>query len=141
MKKRRIIKKFLIIIVSLLFLLSAYAMLSSNKMESVLLSKLNLAEFRVALGFINLIIVVCLWMKKTRQIGILIATAYLGGAIVSELSMGDSGFIPGIMTLILWIIHKLDVWDCSCGTCDTCVIKDSARNSKLSEDPRITSFQ
>jgi hypothetical protein len=120
MKKRRIIKKILIIIVSLIFLLSAYAMLSSNQIEIDLLTELNLLDYRIALGFINLIIVVSLWIKKTRQIGILVATAYLGGAIASELSIGDSGLIPGVIILTLWIIHKLDSWSCSCGTCATC---------------------
>ena len=77
-----------------------------------------------ALGIIDLIIAASLWNMRTRRIGVLIGTAYLGGAIASELSLGGTGVIPGIAMLFLWIIHKIDLRkDCSCGVCDSCVVK------------------
>ncbi len=125
MKKRRIIKKILITIVSLIFVLSSYAMFSSNKMQVELLKELNLLDYRIALGFISAIIALSLWIKKTRQIGILVATAYLGGAVASEFSLDGSGLIPSITILILWIIHKLDIRHCTCGVCTSCATKNT----------------
>lgn len=125
MKKRRIVKKILITIVSLIFIISSYAMLSNNKMQIELLQDLNLLDYKTALGFISAIIALSLWVKKTRQIAILVATAYLGGAVASEFSLGGSGLIPSIVILILWIIHKLDMRPCSCGTCASCTQKNT----------------
>lgn len=94
--------------VSVLFVLSAYTILSGNKAQMELLGELNLSSYATALGITNLVIVLSLWIKKTRYIGVFIGTAYLGGAIASELSIGDSGLVPALTMLLIWLIQKID---------------------------------
>ena len=106
-----------------MFVMSAYTKFSSNKTIVDMLAKLNLSDYKNALGIIDLVIGLSLWTKPTRRIGIMIGTAYLGGAIASELSLGGTGLIPSACILILWIIQKLDVRKCSCGVCDSCLKK------------------
>jgi hypothetical protein len=108
MKKRDLFKTVLMLIVSALFLMSAYSILSSNKVQIELLENLNLINYRVALGFINIVIVLSLWIKRTRYIGISVGTAYLGAAIASELFMGDAGLIPGLTLIMIWVIQRID---------------------------------
>lgn len=105
---KKLFKGFLIIVVSILFLLSAYSMLSGNKAELELLSELGLSAYGKALSFISIVIAISLWIKKTRYIAVFVGTAYLGGAIASELSIGDIGLIPGLTMLALWIIWRMD---------------------------------
>ena len=127
MKASHIIKVILSAILSILFLLSAYVALSSSEVSLSVFEKLHLLAYKNALGVIDIIIALSLWNKKTRSIGILVGTAYLGGAIASELSSGSTGVIPAILLIILWVMYKIDLRKkCSCGVCDTCVIKVAA---------------
>ncbi len=124
MKKARIGRIILSSIVSIIFLLAAYSKFSSAPAEIVMLEKIHLLDYRVALGCIDIILALSLWNKKTRSIGVLIGSAYLGAAIASELSLGGTGVIPGILLLMLWGIHKIDLRkNCSCGVCDDCIVK------------------
>jgi hypothetical protein len=124
MKASRIIKFAFISIISIILLLSAYVALNSSEASISLFQKLHLLTYKNALGLIDIIIALALWSKKTRDIGILIGSAYLGGAIASELSSGGTAVMPAILLLMLWIIHKIDLRKkCSCGVCDTCVVK------------------
>lgn len=82
-------------------------MLSGNQAEMRILTSLSLMPYRITIGLLCIAIVLSLWNKNTRTFGVLIGSAYLGGAIVSELSLGDSGFFPGIALLLLWTIMFL----------------------------------
>lgn len=121
MKKRIILKRILIILLSVLFVMSAYTKFSSEKSVVDMLTKLNLLNYKNALGSIDIIVALSLWTKKTRRIGIMIGTAYLGGAVASEFSLGGTGLIPGLCILLLWIIQKIDLWNCTCGKCKSCL--------------------
>lgn len=125
MKKHIIFQKILIILLSLIFAMSAYSKFSSNESIVEMLTKLNLVDYKNALGVIDIIIALSLWTKKTRSIGIMIGTAYLGGAIASEFSLGGTGLVPALCILALWVIQKIDLWDCNCGKCETCIKKSS----------------
>ena len=109
MMKRQLLKFFLVIIVSIVFSISAYTILSGNKAQASLLVELGLSNYALVLGLINILIIFSLWSRKTRYIGIFVGTAYLGGAIASELSIGNTGFAPILTMFILWAIKKLDV--------------------------------
>lgn len=106
--KRKVFRIILTAIISALFLMSAYAMLSGNKAETAILTNLNLLLYRKTIGLLCITITLSLWNKGTRTFGILIGSAYLGGAIVSELSLGDTGFFPGVTLLALWTIWLLN---------------------------------
>ncbi len=131
MKKRRILKWILIVLVSVLFVMSAYTKFVSDKTIVEMLEKLNLSDYKNALGIIDLIIGLSLWNRTTRRIGIMVGTAYLGGAIASEFSLGGTGLIPALCILALWIIQKIDSWSCSCGKCNTCIKRTTMPASNI----------
>lgn len=83
-------------------------MLSSANAEIELLTELGLLNYRVALGFTSILVALSLWNRTARSIGIFVGVAYLGGALASELSLGDSGLIPAVSIAMLWVIARLD---------------------------------
>lgn len=106
--------------------MSAYGKLTGDAMSTQMLASLHLEAFRVALGLTAIVIALGLIFQSTRNISILIGTAYLGGAMAAEFSLGGLGVVPGIAMLALWIIQKLN-WlsmkhgsRCGCGICNNC---------------------
>ncbi len=82
-------------------------MLSGAERQIEILTELNFLNYRITIGLINIVIALSLWSKKTRYMGVFLGTAYLGGAIASELSIGDAGLVPGLTMLLLWVIQKI----------------------------------
>lgn len=67
------------------------------------LEKANLIQH---LHFISITAIVCglaLLIPLTRQLGILLATAYWGGAIVAHLTYNDSFAMPVTFLFVLWL--------------------------------------
>ncbi len=122
----RIIKIVLIGIVAALFLMSAYGKLTGAPMAVEMLETLKLQDFRIALGSIGIVIALGLICRPTRNIAVLVGTAYLGGAMAVEFMLGSNGVIPGVVILALWIIQKLNWLSmkhgkvCGCGICTNC---------------------
>lgn len=118
MQKHNVVKKILISIVSLVFLMAAYSKLSGNPMAVQMLETLNIGGLRIGLGVIDIILALTLWWKETRTIGILIATSYFGAALMAELFLGAKGIAPGVLSLMLWVVFKIDSWHPSmCAQC------------------------
>ena len=135
-KSRKIIRIILLVLVSVAFLMSAFGKLSGSEQEIGLFTALNLPDFRVAAGLINIIIVLTLWWRPTRNIGTLIASSYLGAAILASLMLApESAFIPGLVLLAVWVVAKFshpchycsdqNHCHCNCETCKTCGRNDS----------------
>lgn len=118
MQKQNVIKKILIGLITLAFLMSAYSKLASDPKMVEMLSMLNISGLRVGLGIIEIIIALTLWWRETRTIGALIGTSYLGAAIMAELYLGSKGIAPGVLSLLLWTVLKIDLWQPSmCSQC------------------------
>lgn len=124
MKKQSIIASILFYGIALLFISSAWSKLAGGPMVVAMFSSLNIEAYRIALGVIEIIIAAALCWKPLRTVGTLIATGYLGGAIMATLVLGMAPFMPGAVLVSLWIAYKLDMWvswfHCGCGTCKTC---------------------
>lgn len=118
MQKQNGIKKILIGILSLAFLMGGYSKLAGDPKVLEMFDLLNISGLRIGLGIIEIIIALTLWWKETRTIGALIGTSYLGAAIMAELYLGSKGIAPGILSLLLWTVLKIDLWQPSmCSQC------------------------
>ena len=124
MKKQSIIATVLFALISVIFLMSGYQKLAGGLSVRMMFGSMNIAAYRIPLGIIEFIIVPTLLWKPLRTVGTLIATGYLGGAIMTTLVLGMSPVAPGAIIVVLWIAYKLDRWvswmHCDCGTCSWC---------------------
>lgn len=65
----------------------------------------NLAEWRVPIGVVELVTGVLLLIPRTHSLGLLLGSAYLGGAIATHLQQGEAmeSISPAIVLAMLWI--------------------------------------
>jgi hypothetical protein len=55
------------------------------------------------LGIIEIGSYILYWIPRTRVLGALLLTAYLGGAVATHVHMGDGNFpVPIIVAVLLW---------------------------------------
>jgi DoxX-like family len=101
-KSTRIISIVLLAIPSVILVLSAIGKLSANKNVVQTFGKTGLRDYIAILGVTELLLVVLLWIPKTRNIGFFLACSYLGGAMSFELS---AGHFPSssIFLIVIWI--------------------------------------
>lgn len=67
------------------------------------LEKANLIQHLIFISVTAIVCGIALLVPQTRQAGILLATAYWGGAIVAHLTYNDSFVMPGSFLAILWL--------------------------------------
>ena len=119
----KIVQRILLVIISVVFLVSAAGKLMATPEVLSMLETFNLSGYHLALGAIDMIIVLSLILQKTRYIGVMVASGYLGGAIALMLSTGSLPIMPGIVLLLVMVVGKIQLWRsrgaCECGTC-TC---------------------
>ena len=101
-KTTRIISLVLMILISLSLVMSGVMKLMGGKQVVEGLTKIGLGNYITLLGIIELVSVALLFIPKTYNLGFLLITAYLGGAISIELA---SGQVPSasIFMAILWV--------------------------------------
>ena len=69
-------------------------MLDRMGISADLLSRIGVVEIAVAILFL---------IPRTSFIGAILITAYLGGAIMTHLRVGDSWFFPIILGVFMWV--------------------------------------
>lgn len=113
-----------LVIVSLMLALGVYTKLSMHPAAIELFNRLNLAPFMRAFGWVQLIILVCLWWKPLRILGTLLASAYFGAGAIMMLALGESAFMSTLCLVLVMVIHKCTWWSlwrhgwhCGCKTC------------------------
>lgn len=123
--KRDTIKNILFVIVSGIFILSAIGKFTGREAIVTLFSNAGMSDYMIRFALIQLIVVACLWYKPLRSLGVLVASAFLGGVIVMMMKIDYSALSAGITLLMLWTAYKLEWWgywnhyneSCSCGWC------------------------
>jgi len=129
MKPRIIIKNILFTLVGAVILYSAIGKLTHRETLVSLFSPLNMADVMVRIGIVQLIIVGCLAYKPLRSLGVLIASAFLGGMIFMMVATENNPLSAVLTLLMLWVAYKLEWWGywnhytesqdkCGCGWCD-----------------------
>lgn len=122
---RHIIKKTLFTLVSIIFLLSAVGKFAGREAIVTLFTDAGMTDYLIRFAVIQLIIVACLWYKPLRSLGVLVASAFLGGVIVMMINTECSPLSAGLTLIMLWVAYKLEWWGywnhytdtCSCGWC------------------------
>ena len=87
---------------SLILLMSAFMKISGSEQMVQGLNKAGLGNYIVHIGVIKLISVGLFLFPKTCKVGFLLLCAYLGGALLIELSAGNPPSAAIFLTLI-WI--------------------------------------
>lgn len=67
---------------------------------------LDLSEYTVIIGILEIVCVIIYWIPKTSNIGFFLLCSYCGGIIASELSMGENAIV-GIVVAILFYIGTM----------------------------------
>ena len=108
-KTRRIAAWVLIALMGAMLLFSAAMKLSAAQPVVEMFAKWDLVEWRVLIGVIELVAAVLFLIPRTHSLGLLLVTAYLGGAIATHLQQEDApGAIPpAVMLALLWVAGLL----------------------------------
>lgn len=104
-KARKVAAWVLIVLVGGTLVISAVMKLVGPKEVVEIFQKWNLAEWRVPIGILELVIGLLVLIPRTHSLGLLLASAYFGGAIATHLQQGEAmeASSPAIVLAMLWI--------------------------------------
>lgn len=61
------------------------------------------ADLMPRIGVVEIVVAILFLIPRTSFVGAILITAYLGGAIMTHLRVGDPWFFPVILGVFLWI--------------------------------------
>ena len=97
----------LIGILSLLFFASSYAKIVGSPEINERFATFGLAEQQTLLGFTMLISTVLFLIPATFSLGVLLLSAFLGGAIATHMQHGEPFIGPARLLIFVWIAYYL----------------------------------
>lgn len=109
MRKIIITKRVLLSIFIIIMILSVIGKLVDREPINLLYGQANLLDQKIHIAAIQMLTVICLIYKPTRNLGVLIGSTILGGIIFLMCATGNNPIIAIFALIILWIIHKLDM--------------------------------
>lgn len=83
-------------------LFSAYGKFFMDGMEANM-TRYGLADWLTIIGIGELASTILFIIPKTSRYGLLLLSSYLGGAIVTHMSQGESFLFPTVTLLFVWI--------------------------------------
>src|ERR1043165_9364647 len=102
--KRRMAGKVLIILGSLLLLASSLAKLAHVPKVVTQLGAMGFDGHRlIAIAVLEILSAVLFLTRSTRSLGLLLVSAYMGGAIATHVGHGSSPAQPGFVLVLLWL--------------------------------------
>ena len=84
-------------------LMSAFFKLTAAPELVVIMSAYGLGDWITIIGIGEVAAVVLFLIPKTTSLGILVLSAYLGGAIVTHMSDGTPFMVPALLLVAAWI--------------------------------------
>ena len=102
-KTKRIIWIILGILPSLLLAMSAIMKFMRGEEVVKGFTAMGMAQYLPVFATIEVICLITFWYPKTHKLGLLLVTAYLGGAMATELAHGKAPFMPALMIALFWI--------------------------------------
>ncbi len=106
-KARRIAGWVLTILISLLFIISAIAKFFAPAVVIQAVEKWNLRDELMLIAAGELISALLFLIPRTHSLGVLLLTAYMGGAIVTHMQNDEPYITQAIMLLVIWIVGYL----------------------------------
>ena len=71
--------------------------------------KFGLADWRIIIGIGELVSAVLFLVPRTAVLGTLLLSAYLGGAIVTNMQHAESWIFPAVLLVVVWIAAGLRI--------------------------------
>jgi uncharacterized membrane protein YphA (DoxX/SURF4 family) len=104
-KKLKLAGTILICLVGIVLVLAGVLKLIGVGAEDMVegLKKANLIQHQMLISITAILCGTLLMIPQTRGIGVLMATAYWGGAIVAHLTYNDSIVMPAVFQGLLWV--------------------------------------
>ncbi len=106
-KGRRIAAWILTGLITLVFVASAVAKLTKVSAVVEMFDKWGLSNYVLLIGVGELVSAVLFLIPRTTSLGILLLSAYLGGAIVTHMQNGEPYFGPAVLLLLVWVAGYL----------------------------------
>ncbi len=106
-KGRRIAAWILTGLITLVFVASAVAKLTKVSEVVEMFDKWGLSNYVLLIGVGELVSAVLFLIPRTTSLGILLLSAYLGGAIVTHMQNGEPYFGPAVLLLLVWLAGYL----------------------------------
>ncbi len=106
-KGRRIAAWSLTGLITFVFVASAVAKLAKADAVVQMFDKWGLSNQVLLIGVGELVSAVLFLIPRTTSLGLLLLSAYLGGAIVTHMQNGESYFGPAVLLLLVWVAGYL----------------------------------
>lgn len=89
-------------VLTLMFAGSAIGKLIGAQSMVEMFAKWGLKDHLLLIGAGELISAVLFFIPRTSSLGLLLLSAYLGGAIVTHMQNGEPYFVPAVLLLLVW---------------------------------------
>jgi len=106
-KARRITAWVLSTLITLLFIMSAVFKFLRPPEVMIPVQKWNLTDELTMIGIGELVSALLFLIPKTHSLGVLLLSAYMGGAIVTHMQNDEPYIVQAITLLVIWIIAYL----------------------------------
>ena len=106
-KGRRIAAWILTGLITLILVGSAAGKLIGARPMAEMFEKWGLRDHMLLIGVGELVSALLFLIPLTNSLGVLLLSAYLGGAIVTHMQNGESYFVPAVLLLLVWVAGYL----------------------------------
>jgi hypothetical protein len=94
-------------LLSLLFIASAAAKLLQAEPAVEGFTKFGLGDYVLLIGAGELVSAVLFLIPRTNSLGLLLLSAYMGGAIVTHMQQGETFVVQSVMLVLIWVAGYL----------------------------------
>ena len=106
-KARRITAWVLSTILTLMFVISAVFKFVGPPEVMIPVEKWNLTRYLTMIGIGELVSALLFFIPKTHSLGVLLLSAYMGGAIVTHMQNDEPFITQSITLVVIWIVAYL----------------------------------
>jgi uncharacterized membrane protein YphA (DoxX/SURF4 family) len=106
-KGRRIAAWILTTLIALVFVASSIPKLIGAQQAVETVEKWGLRDHLMLIGIGELVSAVLFFIPLTSSLGLLLLSAYLGGAIATHMQNGEPHIIPAVLLVVVWVAGYL----------------------------------
>jgi hypothetical protein len=106
-KARRIAAWILTSLITLLFIMSAVFKFLRAPEVMAAVEKWNLRDELILIGVGELVSAILFFIPRTHSLGVLLLSAYIGGAIVTHMQNDEPYYTPAVFLVLIWVAGYL----------------------------------
>jgi len=106
-KARRIVAWILTSLITLLFIFSSVMKFLRPPEVIAAVEKWNLKDELFLIGAGELVSALLFFIPRTHSLGVLLLSAYMGGAIVTHMQNDEPYIVPAVFLLLIWVAGYL----------------------------------